>query len=78
LKLPRFSKDEKTDLKTIREIMKAFTPLIERRNHTKKEISRLEEEINNTIYELYGLNRNEIKFIESTLPSGSIIIDMLE
>jgi len=78
LRLPRFSRDDKIDLETIREIMKTFTPLIERCNHTKKEISRLEEEINRVIYHLYGLSKHEIEFIESTLPSGSIIIDMLK
>jgi len=78
LRLPRFSRDDKIDLETITEIMKAFIPLIEQHNHTKKEICKLEEEINKTIYQLYGLSKHEIEFIESTLPSGSIIIDMLK
>jgi len=78
LRLPCFSKDDKTNLETIREITKAFTPVIERRDNIKKEISKLEEEINRMIYQLYGLSKHEIEFIESTLPPGSIIIDMLK
>jgi type I restriction-modification system DNA methylase subunit len=78
VKLPHFSKDDKTDLKTIREIMKTFTPFTERRNHIKEEILTLENEINKKIYALYGLTEHEIAFIESTLSPGSVVIDMLE
>lgn len=78
LRLPHFSRDDKKDLETMREIMRAFTPLIQLRSKTQNEISKLEEEINKTIYQLYGLSKHEIEFMESTLPSGSIVIDMIK
>jgi type I restriction-modification system DNA methylase subunit len=78
LKLPHFSKDDKTDLKTIKEIMESFTPFTQRRNQIKEEILTVENEINKKIYALYGLTDHEIAFIESTLSPGSVVIDMLE
>lgn len=77
MKLPYFHKNVQKNLETIREIMKALIPAMKRRNKLIKEISRLENEINKTIYEFYRLSKKEIDFIKSTLPSDSIMVKLL-
>ena len=77
MKVPCFHRNEQKNLETIRETMKALIPAMKQRSKLIKEISTLEKQINKTIYEYYELGKKEIDFIESTLPTGSIIVRLL-
>lgn len=77
IKIPQFHRNREEDLKIIRDIMESFIPAKRQRIKLLKEISEVENNINRTIYTLFNLNEEEITFVESTLPPGSITANLL-
>ena len=77
IKIPNFHKNREENLKVIKEIMESF--ILAKRQSIKliEEVSQSENQINKMIYALFGLDEEEIAFIESTLPSGSIVAKLL-
>ncbi|MDI6639701.1 MAG: hypothetical protein QMD78_02640 [Methanocellales archaeon] len=59
--------DNKSDVKNqqiIDEIMDSFLPALERKKELEREIEETDRTIDEMVYELYGLNEEEIKIIE--------------
>ncbi len=77
IKIPNFHRNREENLKIIKEIMESFIPAKHQSMKLIEEVSELENQINKAIYTLFGLNEKEIAFIESTLPSGSIVAKLL-
>ncbi|MEM5867758.1 MAG: N-6 DNA methylase [Candidatus Aenigmatarchaeota archaeon] len=77
IKIPNFHRNREENLKIIKEIMESFIPAKHQSMKLIEEVSELENQINKTIYTLFGLNEKEIALIESTLPSGSIVAKLL-
>lgn len=75
--IPVFKKDDKENLRTIEEIMRAYLPIQEKSKKLKAEICSLEKEINKKIYEFYSLDPEEIDHIEAASGHESIAVDML-
>lgn len=77
LTIPRFSKNEEENSKIIKEIMQEYHKISNKCAQLEKEISDIEDTINQTIYKFYDLSADEIKFIESSSETGSIILRLL-
>lgn len=77
LPIPCFNRDEEKNLQVIKEIMREYQKISNKRVQLEKEISDLETTINQKIYKFYDLSEDEIKFIESTLEPGSTALRLL-
>jgi len=75
--IPRFSKDEQKNLQVIKEIMSEYRKVSSKHAQLEREISDLENAINQKIYQFYDLSEDEIEFIESSFGKESVALKML-
>ena len=77
IRIPCFNRDEKKDLQTIRDVMKDYMPILERSKLLRREIARVENDLNQRIYTYYSLKPDEIDLIESSTSPGSVVLSLL-
>jgi len=77
LRISRFNKDEEKNLQVIKEIIQEYQKISSKRVQLEKEISDIETAVNQKIYRFYDLSEDEIKFIESSLETGSTMLRLL-
>ena len=67
IKLPCFNLNWEKNVSTINDIMQKYLPNVEKWEKLKKEIEKTDKEIDQKVYELYGLTEEEIKIIEESV-----------
>ncbi len=66
VKLPRFENSDRKNREVIHELMDEYLPRLEEWNEIKREIDETDAEIDSKVYELYGLNEDEIRIVEES------------
>ena len=67
IKLPCFNLNWEKNVSTINDIMQKYLPNVEKWEKLKKEIEKTDKEIDQKVYELYGLTEEEIKIVEESV-----------
>ncbi len=64
IKVPKFNAREEENMKVIDEVMSAYLVEVEKQEKVEREIDETDREIDRIVYELYGLNEEEIRVVE--------------
>jgi len=63
--LPRFDKDETTNMEAIRKVMRDYLKAIDDKGRFEEEIKEIDAKIDDAIFKLYDLTKEEINFIKA-------------
>jgi type I restriction-modification system DNA methylase subunit len=64
--VPRFDRNEEKNRKLIVELIDAYSRVVRERSMREREIHEIDEHIDQKVYDLYGLNKEEILLVEGS------------
>jgi hypothetical protein len=76
--IPHFSENPAKNLEVVCHIGKEYSGAVQEYRRISSEISKLEDQINQTIYKLYDLDLNEISMVENMFDRGSVILSLFQ